>query len=155
MIKIAQYPFVFWFMRNIEINFLDDSICTINSKQYNYKAFNKYIFLALKYILPTLIIYFIYTKADFSFEIKRLIELFLGLYLAVTLILKRILLFRIGLLVTICVCILFLEPAISAFVAKYFLTIFIFYSFKQDCCVKVFSLSNNNLLITHFITRNE
>lgn len=145
----------YWFMRNVDIHLIDDEICTINSKQYSYKAFNKYIFLTLKYMLPALMIYCIYTRADFNFEIKKFIELFLGLYLTITLALKKILLFRVGMLVTICICIFFLEPVISAFVAKYFLTMFIFYSFKQDFCVKVFSLSSNNHLITHFISRNK
>lgn len=152
--KIVSYPFIFWFMRNVDIKLLNNTACIINDKQYNYEPFNKYLFLFLKYTFPALVICFIYTKADFMLETKRLIELSLGFYLATTLALERILLFRIGLLIAICVCIFFLDPIISAFIAKYCLTLFIFYSFMQDLRIKVFTLRDENILVAHFTRRN-
>lgn len=152
-ISVAKFPFVFWFMQEAQASEISEQI-VINAKAYQYKEFARKKFLALKYAIPLLFVFFVVNRYDFFISLERIAEWFLGLALLVTYKKETFLAFVV---VLICfACFVFMTPAVAAFSVKYFLIVLlaknIILDYRQTQC---FALYDRNKLLSHFTLKTE
>lgn len=159
MIRTSKFPFIFWSFNKAykcELDWQKLKYKNIEKNtEYNFKPFNKYLFLFLKYIPIILIFYFCFNKNDFAFEKNTIISYIFACVLTTSFIFLEnftrkitniaILIFVIG--IGFYLNNLFL----IAYTLKYFLFISLILLFFLDTRFQSFSIISNNKIISHFL----
>ncbi|EFW5251558.1 hypothetical protein U0P67_000871 [Campylobacter upsaliensis] len=161
-IRTAKFPYVFWSFNKAyfcELDFKKQSYLNLeleNAKTYNFKPFNTYAFLALKYLPLVLVLFFCFTRYDFYLNERNVIAYTLAFLVALSInFLENLLRQVVSVGILICALIIgfiindiFLLP----YVLKYFIFLSIFLLFALDLKQKCFAIyDENHKLITHFL----
>lgn len=162
-LRTAKFPYFFWGFNKAYICELDFTYHIYKNldkqTQYAFKAFNPYLFLALKYLPILLIFYFCFSIYDFSLNQNTIIAYALAFILALSVNFLEHLARKftsIIILMLSCGVGFFIENYfLIAYVLKYFLLICVFLIFYLDLRLKPFSLIEDKKIISHFLVSKE
>lgn len=158
-IRTTKFPYFFWGFNKAylcELDFKKNLYYNLEANtEYEFKSFNSYIFLFLKFFPLIIVFYLTFSVYDFYPHKNTITAYILALFLSLVINLLENLARKIGIIFLIAFALLlsFLikDFFLVAYVLKYFILFSVFIIFYLDTKEQAFSIIKNNKVVSHFL----
>lgn len=161
--RIAKFPYFFYFMQNVNSEDLEikDDYINIKDKKYSITKTNKYIYLFLRYFPIFILLGTVFNSYDFSFENSKILQYIMAIFLFLILVSFK----KNGFVVVVSILLIVgivsilnissIEDLTMQFVSKYLILLYFLYDLFKNFKVTVYAIKENHKIKSHLIFKGE